>query len=253
VIALERADTTRHRAEFVVAGGDPQPWRDDFARAARVARQVGLHDVRLHLPGARQTRDDEDGELSAVAPAGNAPPAAVDRAGAARLTAAARQTGATGVAEETEDGPPRHRWLQEGAILAYETTFEHAPSSRDLVAVYTPLMLATFGPQEADLMKLRVSIYEMCANLVEHGRPRRAPAVFTLGLRFLPGRIEGFLQDGCERFNPAEQPGGSVVQRAARRQPRGYGIAMFLQLLDRFEHEYTAAGNRLLFSKGIEA
>lgn len=226
MIVLERIDPPRRTVEFRALGDDDDACRTAFARAGALARQLGLEDVRLHL-----------GE----------PAHAVSVAGARQGPVAAARSAH---APQAECGV-LHRWrLHQGAV-EYDLEFAHQPASRDLVALWVPLALVTHGPQEDRLMQLHTGIYEICANILEHGQPLRDPTTFSVGLRLLQDRIDGYVQDGCERFDSARQPFQGVLERVASRERRGFGIHMMLRLIDRIEHKYNETGNRLTFTKGM--
>jgi anti-sigma regulatory factor (Ser/Thr protein kinase) len=112
-------------------------------------------------------------------------------------------------------------------------------------------VLTTYGRQERHLMQLRLAIYEICANITEHGCPSGQRAEIGIHLRFAEGAIQGWIQDCCEYFDTAEVPLVSLPERAAARNRRGYGISVIRQLLDSFEHEFNEMGNRLTFNKRI--
>lgn len=137
------------------------------------------------------------------------------------------------------------------SITLYTATFRHDLKSLRALSAYPAFLLATHPAEENVLFQVRLAIYEIGANIIEHGQIMHPGAVIQLRLRLDPMEIAGFLQDQCAFFDPATRAGGTVLERLAARQRRGYGIPMLLQLLDRMEHEFNDVGNRITFCKRI--
>jgi anti-sigma regulatory factor (Ser/Thr protein kinase) len=157
-------------------------------------------------------------------------------------------------AAEVPPGLLQHRCrLAAAGRPLYTASFRHAMDGLRLLSPYTGLLLATFGPFPKSLMHLRVAIYELCVNTVEHGTPRRTPARLTLELRFEERAIAGTLHDECMPFDPRAAPVASFEDRLGARSARGYGIAMVHRLVDSLAHTAAAGGNRLDFRKRIDA
>ena len=153
-----------------------------------------------------------------------------------------------------DEGRLDHRWELREGHLEYEACFGHASDAGGLVSLYTPIALATYG-SDADgaLTQVRLAIYEMCMNIFDHGRVRKADATVRLRLRFTSDAIEGWIQDECEAFNPLKLPLVDVKDHIRGRARRGYGLMMVRLLLDELHHEYNETGNRLHFTKRINS
>jgi serine/threonine-protein kinase RsbW len=136
--------------------------------------------------------------------------------------------------------------------MQYEVAFPHAKESGPLVATYSAIALATCARvDESVLMQLRLAIYELCLNVVEHGRCQESGGEIRLGLRFEDDAIRGWIEDRCEPFNPLQRAEGSWSQRVAMRARRGYGIMIVRRLMDELDYEYTGRGNRISFCKKV--
>lgn len=145
----------------------------------------------------------------------------------------------------------KHRWIVYDDCMHYELTFPHRKESGNLVAMYSAIALATGGPvDDGVLMQLRLAIYELCLNVLEHGRRREEPGEVRLGLRFEDQAIRGWIEDRCEPFNPLDAK-DSWGQRVAMRARRGYGIMIVRRLMDELSYEYTGHGNRISFCKKV--
>ena len=255
MILLERIDLAGRRAEYRVLGCHDAMGREVFARASALARQLGLDDVRLldERSGAPTLRGTSGQGVDAVLAAAPTPGARDNReaspepaANAVAVAVSATRTDSAKLAPS-----PRHRWEIVAGVAECELVFEHEPTSRDLVALWVPLVLACSGAPEDRLVQLHTGLYEICANILEHGRLRHEPGMFTIVLRFHADRIEGYVQDCCERFDSALPPLQGVLERVGTRARRGFGIHMMLRLIDHLQHEYNETGNRLVFTKGI--
>jgi anti-sigma regulatory factor (Ser/Thr protein kinase) len=153
---------------------------------------------------------------------------------------------------------PRTQLLQHRAELvngrpSYTAWLGHGPDGLRLLSPYVGLLLSTYGPYPKNLMHLRVAVYELGVNAIEHGTPRRRPARLKLELRFLDGAIAGSLQDECTPFDPLAVPVPTVDDLIGARRAHGYGIPMVHRLVDSLTHAYTGTGNRVDFHKRIEA
>ena len=144
-----------------------------------------------------------------------------------------------------------HRCVQQPGHLVYEAQFAHEPVAPGLIAAYVSLLLATAGASESRRLQFRLAMYEMCANILEHGTLRQSPAEIGLHIELNVGEVRGWIQDGCTRFDLSTQPIGSIRDHADTRASRGYGIYMMHQLLESIDHEFNTTGNRIHFKKRI--
>jgi anti-sigma regulatory factor (Ser/Thr protein kinase) len=149
-------------------------------------------------------------------------------------------------------GAAKHRWIAYEDSIDYEVSFPHRKESGALVALYSALALATYGTvDESILLQLRLAIYELCLNALEHGRLKETPGEIRLGLSLAQHAIRGWVEDCCEPFNPLQRARESWGQRVAMRARRGYGIMIVIRLMDELEYEYTGRGNRISFCKRL--
>jgi len=146
-----------------------------------------------------------------------------------------------------------HRWSVHEGCMVYDARFTHRPVTPPLIAAYVSLLLTTVGTRESQILQFRLAMYEMCANIVEHGRVRQSPTEIGIHLALSPGEVSGWIQDGCERFDLSAQPVGTIKEHAETRASRGYGIHMMHQLLETIDHEFNATGNRIHFKKRIKS
>ena len=144
-----------------------------------------------------------------------------------------------------------HRWTLEQGCAVYDARFSHESYSLPLISAYVTMLLASMGASESQIMQFRLAVYEICANIVEHGVVRQQPTEIGIHLALMPGEVRGWIQDSCERFDPLSKPTGSVKEHMATRASRGYGIHMMRQLLQELDHEFNSTGNRTLFKKRI--
>ncbi len=146
-----------------------------------------------------------------------------------------------------------HRWICYDDGLQYELGLPHRLDSGPLIATYSALALATYGRHgNGPLTQMRLAIYELCMNVLEHGRTRRGGARLRLSLLLSSWGLRGCVEDECEPFNPLSQPNHGLDTRFAMRAPRGYGIMIVQKLMDEVLYEYTGLGNRITFEKRIE-
>lgn len=223
MIVLERIDFEVGNAVFRVANDGLEDTSRSFESLAAEAHRRGLRAVQSHSNG-----EESCSFTPPPSPAGHGP---------------AVQTLGTRQSLSFVHGYPH-----------YEIQVPHADASLRVLSIYTGLVLATFGPQAHDLTHLRLALYELCANILEHGRPTSRDPELGLAVQFLDGRIEGWIQDRCRNFDPLASEVSPVVENPkVRWRRRGYGLHIVRRLLTTLSHEFDGTGNRLTFSKEIKA
>jgi anti-sigma regulatory factor (Ser/Thr protein kinase) len=138
--------------------------------------------------------------------------------------------------------------VEEGRLV-YDARFSHEKAALPFMTAWMSILLAAAGFRETHILQSRLALYELSANAVEHGVVLQTPPEIGIHLALTPGELSGWIQDGCEHFDPTAQPAGSIRQRAESRATRGYGIHMMHQLLEQFRHEFNTTGNRIHFRK----
>lgn len=144
-----------------------------------------------------------------------------------------------------------HEWSLSRGLPVYEGEFEQQRHCLASTSRYAALLLCSYGPEEKHLMELRLAIYEIVANVLEHGHRESQHGRLWIHLRFGEGAISGWIQDSCERFDPFETTTMSLPENIQARRNRGYGIEIIRRLLDGLEHEFNETGNRITFKKRI--
>ena len=228
MILVARIDFGAGLAELVDSGGMEPSGPAELERVMQLAQSLGLRPVLRQEPLGATARTG----VGRGAPRG----AAQDPPATAR--------------------PPRSYLLQHRCTLAaglpvYAGSFRHEAGCLPQLARYAALLLATYGVQTTHLMQLRLALYEICANVVEHGLRSQRHGRIDLHLGFRGDGIEGWVRDRCERFDPSEVLVSPMPVSVAARKPRGYGIRIIRQLLDDLGHEYDDTGNRITFRKRI--
>lgn len=218
MILLERIDFETGTAVFR-PGDRHEDTQSTFERVAAVARGCGLHAEHARHPGAEESRSF-------------ATPTTPD--------------GVATLAEEVKG--TRHTLRDVGGYPLYEIQLPHADVSLRLVSIYTKLVLATFGPQVPDLANLHLVLYELCANILEHGRPRYEDPKLQLAMQFRKGGIEGWIQDNCSNFDPFT---AKLADRKNQWRLRGHGLHIVRRLLTSSGHEFNDRGNRLTFNMEV--
>ena len=143
--------------------------------------------------------------------------------------------------------PLEHRCQLDRHITTYMARFEHKRQSLETISAYLNALLSTYEPQGVALHHLHLALYELCANTLEHGRPRRAHARLEIELRFESASISGWIRDACQPFDPTSHPVRPMQEQLARPRARGYGIHIIRRCLDAIVHRFEREGNQIEF------
>jgi anti-sigma regulatory factor (Ser/Thr protein kinase) len=133
----------------------------------------------------------------------------------------------------------------------YRLRLAHAPESLRPLSAYVALVLATHSNWSEPLLQVRLALYEILANVLEHGRPLRTPTEVEVGLILEPRSVRGWIRDECVRFDPGAWRSVPVPDLVAGRSVRGYGMHLVGTILGTLEHSFDGTGNCLTFGKEV--
>jgi anti-sigma regulatory factor (Ser/Thr protein kinase) len=244
VILVTRIDFGTGMAELVEASRTEPSGPGELQRVTQLALSLGLRPVVRHETPV------------APVPTGGTEPSpagAADSPATRRAVGGVRRSSPVPVklSRPTRSFLLQHRWTLAPDLPVYDGSFLHEAGCLPQLSRYAALLLSTYGVQTTHLMQLRLALYEICANVVEHGLRSRRHGRIELRLDFRADGIEGWVSDSCERFDPSEVLVSPLPVSVAARKPRGYGIRIIRQLLDDLGHEYEDTGNRITFRKRI--
>jgi len=226
MIVVRSINLATGRVEISNLGCHTTTWNADLLRIAERARQVGVFEVVVRDGDELRTQALFDSEL---------------HTGSKRTR--------TAVLPDTY--LVEHRWHMRGDWPMYRARFRQAVGCLAQISSYCAVLLASYGRQSTHLMQLRLALYEICANVVEHGLRGPGSGEIDMELRFGHGVISGCVQDDCAQFDPSRKLLSPLPVSAAQRSARGYGIHIIRQLLDDLQHEFNETGNRITFEKRI--
>ncbi len=143
-------------------------------------------------------------------------------------------------------------WDRDGSTLRYQATVSHDPAAMQLLDPFAAAALSTYGPRSSPVLTdLRLAIYELCQNILEHGRTVRTHPTIRISLCFDRDSIGGAIEDDCAHFDPLGFPEQDIDEHAARRRRRGYGLTLVRRAVDRIDYTAIPQGNRIEFQKRI--
>lgn len=147
-----------------------------------------------------------------------------------------------------------HAWEAGDGWVQYHLQVPVADLVRSQIAFYSAATLTTAGwiPIE-DLMSLHLAIYELVANVIDHGCPLDDSSVLTLTLRLDQQGASVSIHDGCAPFVPEDRAVEAVLDRARTKAPRGYGVTLVARAVDRVEYDFGPLGNGIRLEKGVSA
>jgi anti-sigma regulatory factor (Ser/Thr protein kinase) len=247
---------------------------DIQARCAELRAISGTRGHALHVVGRLQSSLDRLGieRVGLVLTSGqrlDIGPAGAPAAPAAVSGAAPRPVAAASSAPGEENGHPSmggrslttaalrgsaeitHRLEMNAGVPTYVASIPHRRDCLEAIATYTGIVLATHGPLRGPLSFFQLALYELIANILDHGRPLETPCELELGLRLESDVVAGWIQDRCQIFDPRSVSLPSLTQHLANRPRRGYGLHMVFNILDSLSHDFDGTGNRLAFWKEI--
>jgi hypothetical protein len=247
MLLLESLDLPRRSVSFLALGGDRLRIRDEFSRLADIAGALGLRDLVLHFatPGNGITQIEAyvgpDSRTLVSACLGTEPFPRAASPGAVALLPRLSLTG--GMVE----GNPH-----------YEFRLESCGESRPLLDAGLALMLATWGEEDRATLELRTALFEIGAHYLDHAEEIRVNAAgpcadeLCLQLGHRDQMVTGTLRDDGPAFDPSGSRRGHLRSDLAS---VGGAIAReagwFCRLLDAYEYQYEASGNRVGFHKRV--
>lgn len=234
MIILEQLDLDQRQATVRVLGADAMGRQVPGARLLQLLGELGCDSLRCILPSDLERTMALDGSRSnGVDPRHDTPRIAP----VASLVAA----GLT------------HRCRMHDGVPLYVGRVVHHRDSLEVISIYCDVLLSTLAARQSLLSALRLALYEICANVLEHGRPLVADAGLEVALRCERSAVSGWIEDRCERFDPLAGPAVALPDRALQGHRRGYGISIIRSTLDSLSHRHDGAGNRLEFRKELPA
>ena len=232
MLLLRSIDFERSLAELSVSSASiPEADMPAVERLLHVARALGLREIQLRDRRGRARSFQVENPIAAT-------PASSDAATAVATSALPRVE----VVQKRIDAD---------VAAEYVVRQPHAPGSLRPVSSFVALALATHLQSNSELLKVRLGLYEILVNVLEHGRPLRPGAALEVALVLEPGAVRGWIRDECSCFDPRQWPSVPVADLVSGRSTRGYGIHLVRQILGTLEHEFDGNGNTLTFRKEI--
>jgi anti-sigma regulatory factor (Ser/Thr protein kinase) len=103
-----------------------------------------------------------------------------------------------------------------------------------------------------ETMAVRVSIEEVCTNVITHGYAGRPNFERPITIEFIGGsdRVVATIEDRGRTFDPATGPAPDLTSDAMNRAVGGIGLHLVRSLMDEVRHEPVAGGgNRVTLVK----
>jgi anti-sigma regulatory factor (Ser/Thr protein kinase) len=101
-----------------------------------------------------------------------------------------------------------------------------------------------------ETLAVRLSLEEICTNVITHGYAGRAPGPITVDFMSCADHVEATVEDRGVTFDPADGPRPTLDGDAMDRTIGGIGLHLVRSLMDEVRHEALAGGgNRLTLVK----
>lgn len=227
MILVKRLDLESGTVVLEMRPGEEARGEERVAALAESARVLGVRSVSLHAVGRNRP----------AAPARTLPPAAE-----------ARPVPAGGVGTPTLQGLV-HEAAWQGSGVRYRGAFPHELPSCHRIQAYTEFVLRAAGVASRDMGLVRLVVYELCANAVQHGTALRTPATIEVGFEITASSLQGWVRDQCAPFDPLLFPSTAVARLVSERRVRGYGLQMVRRVVDSLQHTHDGQGNVVSFTK----
>jgi hypothetical protein len=248
MLLLESFDEAQRSASFLALTGNTLRVREDFARLAEVALDLGFSGMLLHFASSQGGITQLEAYLGPErrgkcrACLGNLPFSLGQGNGAPQTSASMQLRGC----------------MQEGKPF-YEMSLAAQGASGSVLDAGLVLILATWGGEDPILFELRTALFEIGSQFLDHADSLRAEnsseaaRVLELSLRFRDEGIEGWLSDDGPPFDPSSRAGAHLNPESITRCGRSSTEAgWFCRLLDEYEHRFDGSGNRVGFFKKVE-
>ena len=256
MIVLEKLDFQARSAELRALSGTRGHALHVIGRLQPALERLGIERVGLVLTSGQ--RFDLGRPVASAAPAPGAAPGPAPRAIPPAMSApkggngdASMREPAAATAMLRGSAEIVHRLEMNGGVPTYIARIPHRRDCLEAIATYSGIVLATHGPLRGSLSFFQLALYELIANVLDHGRPLTTPCDLELGLRLESDVVTGWLQDHCELFDPRSVSLTPLTQHLVNRPRRGYGLHMVFNILDSLSHDFDGTGNRLAFWKEI--
>lgn len=135
--------------------------------------------------------------------------------------------------------------------VRYRARIAHHREAHRGLASYTELLLRAADVPLADVALVRLVVYELCVNAVEHGKPLRPNGELEIGFETRSDVIRGWVRDACAPFDPATYQPQAVSRLVRERLRRGYGLRIVMRVVDSLQHRHDGEGNRIDFTKEL--
>ncbi len=125
----------------------------------------------------------------------------------------------------------------------------------DLIRMVVTDLVKRMGFDEEDTAKIEMAVDEACANAIEHGYGRSAPALgpppkIDLAISIETNRIVITIIDAARPFSPEEFETPDQATYLAKGVGRGLGIYIMKTFMDELQHSPAPeGGNRLTLVK----
>jgi anti-sigma regulatory factor (Ser/Thr protein kinase) len=232
MMCVERIDLESGRAILEVVDESSERLEARLVELHEPALMLGLRALEVHSGSASERRIFQ--------------PAALEResiaAGEAPIGAPLRAP---------RIGLELHRATRSRGSVLYEAHFAHRLESCRGIGAYTKLMLCAAGTPQPASGLVRLVVYELCANAIEHGEPLLPETPIQIGLEIGPGSVHGWVRDAGVLFDPLAHLASTAALDPGQRPGRGYGLRIVQRVVDSLHHSYDGRGNLVSFTKEL--
>jgi anti-sigma regulatory factor (Ser/Thr protein kinase) len=133
--------------------------------------------------------------------------------------------------------------------LRYQIGVDKLEGAVERLHTMTALVCASENLDPRSTLLLRLCVYELASNSVEHGTFTTDPPIISLGLTFSENRVAVRYRDNADVFlTTSESEVDLVEERINTNSKRGLGLYMLNKICGDFEYERTGDWNITSFS-----
>jgi len=120
-----------------------------------------------------------------------------------------------------------------------------------IASICSYLVAAVLGFGSSDSFEVRLTVYELLMNIVEHGTEKPSDSWISLETEKVGDKISISIADGGADFDPTEKRSFDLSEYIRSRRRRGLGLILVQRLTEQITYSRKPGYNRILIEKSM--